>query len=303
MVTAITPQAVVFANTYLFNNPEATQQDFQVALRNHLQNLKNQGAKISKKQIAEINANIGEIYKATLQQIRANMMPNVTSAAETAIEALDSAQASVVYSKYGNHSNAEPAQAVTANPKCGNHSNVSKHPELDEQVQSSVVSSNNQNKKAARKSDDAYISSKKRKKMKKQSETASQQAHRQRAMETNPKDKRIRKMRANAAYCTSQGFMTRDAKNMFNNINNTLDGKLNIVISDAPNSTLQAMNEFYSSQEAAAVSKKVPEAAKNVKPSKLTGKAGWIAAGIAGLVGALGLVMSRDSSKNDNSNC
>ena len=68
MVTIVTnTPAINFAVNYLQTNPKAKPEQLQVELRNHLQELRKKGVKISKGEIAQANAQIEEIYKAASQ--------------------------------------------------------------------------------------------------------------------------------------------------------------------------------------------------------------------------------------------
>ncbi len=355
MVTAITnTPAMNFALNYLQSNPEATEQQLQAALKNHLQELKKNGAKISKKQITQANAQIGELYKAASEQIKANLMPRVTPVAQEAIASINTSNAVSTYQDYQGHINPKAYHHydnLISQSKKAKRGHLKKtrsdakaafggdeyieflrkhHPDLYEEMQKEAtqtppaVISNNQNKREARQGDDAYISSKKRKQMKKEAEIASQTEHKKRVLRNNPKDKKIRKARANAHYCTSQGIMTKKAKNVFNSVERQLDGELNIRINEEPNRVLKAMKKFYSDLEAKAVSEHKPSvstpvsssstvttevsnvvdaaknSAKNLKSSKVSGgKIGLIVAGVVGLASALGFMLSGSDSKEE----
>ena len=339
-----------FAVNYLQTNPKAKPEQLKAELRSHLQELRSNGEKISKADINRASAQSNEIFKAASEQIKANMMSKVTPKAEKAVASVNASQAAAAYPKYNDHLKADhhyfDYNAMSKKARQNRHKRTmadaksafagdeymnflkERHPKLYEEMHTPAAPSNNQNKKAMRESADAYVSSKKRKEMKKEAEIVSQKEHKQRVLRNNPKDKTIRKARANGKYCTSQGIQTKEAKRWFNPVNKQLDGSISVKINDEPNSVLKAMKEFYSNLEAKAASHNTPsvskpvssaspvttavsnasdavkdaakDAAKNIKSGKSGGRAGWIAAGVVGLASALGLMMSGSKEeKND----
>ncbi len=340
MVTIVTnTPAINFAVNYLQTNPKAKPEQLQVELRNHLQELRKKGVKISKGEIAQANAQIEEIYKAASEQLKANLKAKVTPQTKNAVSSVNSAHAAAVYPKYNDHlktdhhyfnynsmskkarHNLHKKTMSDAKSAFGGDEYIDflkeHHPELYEEMHTPAKPSNNQNKKAMRENSDAYVSSTKRKKMKKEAETASQTEHKQRMLRNNSKDKKIRKARANSQYCTSQGIMTKKAKRVFNSVKNHLDGSINVRINDEPNSVLKAMKQFYSNLEADSHNKpsasssvsnaantavnSAKDAVKNMK-SNGGGKAGWIAAGVVALASALGLMMSGSKAEKNHFN-
>ena len=318
------------AKSYLTTNPKATPQDLQIHLRNQLQELKKNGAKISDKKIAQVCAQTPDIHKATLEQIKANTVTKVTLKTKAATEALTKAEAAKAY----------PQAGWVADVKADRHydefnglskkarQNLHKRNMADAKAAFAderfaepkvEVVSNNQAKKTA---NAEYQSVKKQKQAKKEAEIKSQAEHKaQRPI----KNRKVKKARANAHYCTSQGIMTQDARKAFKNVSQGLDGKINVTINETPNTTLRKMSEFYRKEEARTAAK--PVAAPEVKlpkgyptitkpvaaPKAVTkpaakavetiaetaskvkgkgGKIGWIAAGVAALIGGLGLAAS-----------
>lgn len=333
-MTGINP--INFANKIaeilLVCKPETTPQDLQVEVRNRLQELKRNGAKISDKKIAQVCAQVPEIHKATLEQIKANTVAAATPKAQTAVKTLNNAQAATAYqhagwvadvkadrhyNELGNMSkkarrnlykrNMADAKAAFADERFA-------EPKLE-------TASNNQAKKQA---NAEYQSSKKQKAAKKQAEIKSQAEHN---AQKPIKNKKIRKARNNARYCTSQGIMTQDARKAFRNVSKDLDGRINLTVKDTPNQTLQKMADYYRNLEASSVAAPVapkvqlpegystitkpfkinlPKAAETAAPkateavaetaTKLKGKGGkigWIAAGLAALVGGASLLGSK----------
>lgn len=104
MVTIVTnTPAINFAVNYLQTNPKAKPEQLQVELRNHLQELRKKGVKISKGEIAQANAQIEEIYKAASEQLKANLKAKVTPQTKNAVSSVNSAHAAAVYPKYNDH--------------------------------------------------------------------------------------------------------------------------------------------------------------------------------------------------------
>ena len=256
----LTAVSADFARNYMRSNPNATEQDLQVGLRNHLQELKKNGEKISNKQIAQTNANVGELYKATSAEIKGAWLPNISATTENAVHWLNTQQAHVSYPKYNAHLAAdhhyEDLTVLSKKARTNLHKRnfadakaafggdayqewlKENHPELVEPETTKSVS-NKQNKKEANAN---YQSSEKRKAAKKQAEIKSQEEHR---------NSRSTKTTRNAEYCTSQGVMTKPAKKQYNSVGRTLDGSINISINEEANSTLKKMKEYYQGLEAA----------------------------------------------------
>lgn len=303
-----------FAKNYLTQNPTATQENLQCEVRNYLQELRQNGTKISKNQIAQVNAQIGDIYKATADEIKASFSPVVTKKTETAVKSLNNAQAPATYPSAGWVTDKKAdihydefnglSKKARQNLHKRNMADA-KAAFADERFAEPVVEtpSNNQNKKAANAD---YQSSKKQKQAKKQAEIKSQNEHKQ---NLPIKDKKVRKTKANLRYCTSNGIMTSDARKHFNRIAEGLNGKFTVSVNDAPNSTLQKMNEYYRELEVKL------SAPVNVKPvttpkppvevvtevvSKTKGKGGkigWIAAGVAAVLGIAGVYKNDEDKK------
>ena len=256
----LTAVSVDFARNYMRSNPNATEHDLQVGLRNHLQELKKNGEKISKKQIAQASANTGELYKVTSSEIKATLLPNVSATTEKAVNGLNAQQARASYPKYNAHLAAdhhyEDLTGLSKKARTNLHKRnladgkaafggdtyqewlKENHPELVESETPAPVS-NKQNKKEV---NTDYQSSKKRKAAKKQAEVKSQEAHR---------NSRPTKAARNAEYCTSQGIMTKPPKKQYDSVSRALDGSINISINEEANSTLKKMKEYYQGLEAA----------------------------------------------------
>ena len=98
-----------YVNGYLKQNPKATQEQVLAAIRNDLQLAKNEGIKVSQKQMAQIQANVPSAYKVATENLQANFVKQVTPQAQEAVEKLN-AQAATKQT-------AQVATAATAKPK------------------------------------------------------------------------------------------------------------------------------------------------------------------------------------------
>lgn len=324
MVAAVNVNTVVsgFVHEYLKNNKKATEQDCQAAVRSHLQELKKNGAKISDKKIVQASAQVTELYKA-------NFMTQPTKTAVKAVQSLNTSQAAHNYPKYNAHLASD--HHYDEFHKLGKKAKKRLHQknmndakaafsQLEVENLPQTEPSNNQNKKLMRESKDAYISSKKRKQMKKEAEAASQAEHKAQRLRNNSKDKALRKAKGNAEYCTSQGIMTKNARKIFKNISQKLDGKF--ILTEKPNLELQALNDYYRSLEstsAPVITKtqkpilEIPKPKANVhgavetattagtKAAKTGGKAGWLFAGFAAMT-ALGAAFISSDKKEQQKN-
>lgn len=324
MVAAVNVNTVVsgFVHEYLKNNKKATEQDCQAAVRSHLQELKKNGAKISDKKIVQASAQVTELYKA-------NFMTQPTKTAVKALQSLNTSQAAHNYPKYNAHLASD--YHYDEFHKLGKKAKKRLHQknmndakaafsQLEVENLPQTEPSNNQNKKLMRESKDAYISSKKRKQMKKEAEAASQAEHKAQRLRNNSKDKALRKAKGNAEYCTSQGIMTKNARKIFKNISQKLDGKF--ILTEKPNLELQALNDYYRSLEstsAPVITKtqkpilEIPKPKANVhgavetattagtKAAKTGGKAGWLFAGFAAMT-ALGAALISSDKKEQQKN-
>lgn len=251
--------------------------------------------KFQKNRIAQVNALSGDIYKANVEQIKANFLTQPTQKTTAALDTLKSQQTANIYPKYNEHLRPDHHYDSFNNLSKKAREKLHKrnlsdaksafggdeyldflrknHPDLYEQATAKVETpSNNQNKKQLKENPDTYQSTKKLKEKKKQAEITSKQEHKSQSLKNNPKDKTVRKEKANGKYCTSQGIMTQKGRRHFDNISRQLDGKINVAINEAPNSELQAMGDYYRKPEA-------QPPLKTTKP-KLKGKQGLIAAGI-----------------------
>lgn len=324
MVAAVNVNTVVngFLHEYLKNNKKATEQDCQTAVRSHLQDLKKNGAKISDKKIVQASAQVTELYKA-------NVMTKPAKMSAKAVKSLNTLQAVHNYPKYNAHLAAdhhydEFHQLGKKVRKRLHQKNMddakAAFSQLEVQDLPKAELSNSQNKKLMRESEDAYISSKKRKQLKKEAEAASQAEHKAQRLRNNPKDKVLRKAKGNAEYCTSQGIMTKNARKIFKNISQKLDGKF--VITEKPNFELQALNDYYRSLESTSSpvtieipkpKTEIPKPKANVqgavetvttagtKAAKAGGKTGWLFAGFAAMT-ALGAALISSDKKEQQKN-
>lgn len=332
MVAAVNVNTVVsgFVHEYLKNNKKATEQDCQAAVRSHLQELKKNGAKISDKKIIQASAQVTELYKA-------NFMTQPTKTAVKAVQSLNTSQAAHNYPKYNAHLASD--HHYDEFHKLGKKAKKRLHQknmndakaafsQLEVENLSQTEPSNNQNKKLMRESEDAYISSKKRKQLKKEAEAASQAEHKAQRLRNNPKDKVLRKAKGNAEYCTSQGIMTKNARKIFKNISQKLDGKF--VITEKPNLELKTLNDYYRSLESTSdpvitetpkPTLEIPKPKANVHgavetattagtkaasslsktAAKTGGKAGWLFAGFAAMT-ALGAALISSDKKEQQKN-
>lgn len=242
-----------FAKNYLNNSPNATKQDLQVGLKNHLQELKKNGAKISDKQIAVATANVDSLFKVTSEELKANTLSNVSPQTEANIEKLKAQQAKSSYPAYNAHLRADHHYDEFNNMSSKARHRAHKRNLADAKAAFSgeefaqeepKAVSNNQNKKAQNAD---YQSSKKRKLSKKRNEQLSQKEHNR---------WRNKKSSRNSAYCTSQGIMTKPARNIYDGVKNKLDGSVSVTIDERPNTTLQRMSEYYQKLENASESTK-----------------------------------------------
>lgn len=324
MVAAVNVNTVVngFLHEYLKNNKKATEQDCQTAVRSHLQDLKKNGAKISDKKIVQASAQVTELYKA-------NVMTKPAKMSAKAVKSLNTLQAVHNYPKYNAHLAAdhhydEFHQLGKKARKRLHQKNMddakAAFSQLEVQDLPKAELSNSQNKKLMRENEDAYISSKKRKQLKKEAEAASQAEHKAQRLRNNPKDKVLRKAKGNAEYCTSQGIMTKNARKIFKNISQKLDGKF--VITEKPNLELKTLNDYYRSLESTSAPVitetpktilEIPKPKANVqgavetvttagtKAAKAGGKAGWLFAGFAAMT-ALGAALISSDKKEQQKN-
>lgn len=296
-----------FAKQYLKNNPQATEQDLQVGLKNHLQELKKNGARISDKQIAQANATVGDLYKATSAEIKASLATEATPKTGEVVSELNSRQARVAYPAHNAHLEADhhydeiskmgkrarkrlhnrnmaDARAAFAGEEYMNYlkeHNSKLYKEELEAQNSLETPSNNQNKKVANAD---YQSSKKRKTAKKEAERNSQIEH---------NSSRNNKINRNKKYYTSQGIMTKPAKRKFQAVSESLNGNINVSIHEEPNPVLKQMKEFY--QKLETVAKKQKDVSTEtietvVRETKGKGKIGLFAGLGAGALAIVGIL-------------
>ena len=330
----LTSVSADFARSYLTNNPKATEQDLQIGLRNHLQELKKNGAKISNKQIAQANATVANLYKVTSAEIKATMLPNISATVETAVNELNTQQARVSYPKYNAHLATEHHYENLRGLDKKARKNLHKknladgkaafggdayqewlkenHPELIE-TEAQKPTSNKKNKKEA---NSDYQSSKKQKTVKKNTEAKSKAEH---------KNWRNTKSSRNAEYCTSQGIMTNPAQKQYNSVKNALNGNLNISVNEEANSTLKKMKEYYQNLESAvetpkpklevetpktsvsapkpasSASTKAAQVAKNVEKELKGNGLAWVTAIGVGIMGLIGIanMLKKDSPQKE----
>lgn len=196
-----------FVSNYLKQNQNAKETDVQIATRNYLQSLP-KSAKVSRKDIAQVQSAVNEIFSESAQVAKANS-PIVTLNPQTK-KVLAKEDAKRAYNHYMEfnqmskdarkrlHSrNMQDAKAAFTGDDYTNWL-LENHPELYETPEKKI--SNNQAKK---KVSTEYKSAKDLKQEKQASEMKSTEVHK-RLRSTKPK--------RNAEYMTSQGQLTKEAK-------------------------------------------------------------------------------------------
>lgn len=241
-----------FAKQYLKNNPQATEQDLQVGLRNHLQELKKNGVKISDKQIAQANATVGDLYKVTSAEIKASFATQATPKTGKAVSELNSRQTRVSYPAHNAHLEAE-------------------------------TPSNNQNKKVANAD---YQSSKKRKTAKKEAERNSQIEHNS---SRNNKINRNKKYCTSQGIMTKPAKRKFQAvsESLNGNINVSIHEEPNPILKQMKE-FYQKLETVAKTQKD--VSTETIETA--VKETKGKGKIGWIAGLGSGVLALTGILLA-----------
>ena len=306
-----------FAHEYLQAHPNENVQGLQIQMRNYLQNQKKNGVKISDKNIAQVNAQIDEIYRAASQQIATNARVEMTPKSKENIRVLNSSAAAGNYdrtyesnaAKSGHYYDELNGMSRSARKKATAQKGREvrsafasseyleflrkNHPEMLAEVESNSV------QKQVVKDSQAYVSSSKRKSFKKQQEIASQEEH---ANQRVSNGKRAR----NQKYFDNLDKKEIEAKRKVRMYNKELDGRVSVHVSNQKSDVLKEMREFYTKQaeEAAknianTVSNTTESAAKNVSKG---GKTGLIAAGIAIVAGALAYLGLSDDKKTEENN-
>lgn len=207
---SVNEMARSFAINYRKNNPQASQLTVQAETRNYIQDLA-KTQKISKKEIAKVQAVVSEVFSQNADVAKANSTILVSPKTEKLLTQTNSQQAERHYQAYQNMTKAGRKRLHERNLSDAKSAFLSdeytrfleeKHPELIEKPKEEI--SNNQYKKQA---NAEYKSSKKQKNEKKLFEQKSALEH---------KKQRPNKSVRNAEYTTSIGKMTQKAKKAFN---------------------------------------------------------------------------------------
>lgn len=205
---------------HLNDNPNVSLGEIQANVRNEIQKLKQQGIKISKKEIAQINALIVEEYNIQAPHYRANFATQSTPTVTNANKQFNSATATKSYkhhnatqrhydefnsmSKKGRQNlhkrNLSDAKAAFGTDEYLEYLRKNSPELYKEATQQPVQTQSIQQEE--------YISSKKKKQLKKQAEINSATEH-QKARRINTKPHR------NAKYTTTQNQMTKEAKQAY----------------------------------------------------------------------------------------
>lgn len=222
--------ARAFATDYIRQNPKATADEVVVATREHLQDLRKNGDKVSAKGLSQVGSTVREVY--TAEQARANLAPVTTAPVQRAAKRFNANAAVNHYEqilemgdgarKRWHQKNMADAKEAFASEDYLEVLKRNNPKEYEKEVarlkaENDVVS-NNAGKKEA---NAEYSSSKKKKAAKKASEAESQAEH---------KKVRIRnsKPAREARYMTENGLMKTEGRKLYQAINN------HQIIADAP---------------------------------------------------------------------
>lgn len=252
--------AGAFAANYVRQNPKATEMEVQVAVREHLQDLRKAGEKVSAKGLSQVAPTVREIY--TSEQAKANLRPVATPVVQRAAKKFNANAAVNHYEQIlgmgdgarkrwhqKNMTDAKTAFATDEYLEVLKRNNPAEYEkELTRlQAESNVVSNN-----AAKKEANAgYLSSKKKKAAKKSAETASHAEHK-RVRINNSKPAR------EARYMTANGLMKTEGRKLYQALN------AHEIIADAPwKSAEESMKVFLENdmipEKSAAISARVFE--------------------------------------------
>lgn len=288
--------ARAFASDYVRQNPKATEMEVVVAVREHLQDLRKNGDKISAKGLSQVAPTVREVY--TAEQARANLTPVTTAPVQHAAKRFNANAAVNHYEqildmgdgarKRWHQKNMADAKIAFASEEYLDVLKRNNPAEYEKEVarlqaENSVVS-NNAGKKEA---NAEYQSSKKKKAAKKAGEAASQAEHKKARM-NNSKPAR------EARYMTENGLMKTEVRKLYQAINN------HQIIAGAPwKSAEESMKVFLENgmvpeiTETAATTVERPvaratETAASSAKKAGKGKWGWIAAGAGVVAAAIG---------------
>lgn len=208
--------ARAFASDYVRQNPKATEMEVVVAVREHLQDLRRNGDKISAKGLSQVAPTVREVY--TAEQARANLTPVTTAPVQRAAKRFNANAAVNHYEQIldmgdgarkrwhqKNMSDAKTAFATDEYLEVLKRNNPAEYEKEVARLQAeNNVVSNNAGKKEA---NAEYQSSKKKKAAKKAGEVASQAEHKKARM-NNSKSAR------EARYMTENGLVNRGAQTL-----------------------------------------------------------------------------------------
>lgn len=310
--------AGAFAANYVRQNPKASEMEVQVAVREHLQDLRKSGEKISAKGLSQVQPTVREIY--TAEQAKANLKPVATPVVQRATKKFNANAAVNHYEQIlgmgdgarkrwhqKNMADAKTAFAPDEYLEVLKRNNPGQYEkEVSRLKAENEVVSNNAAKKEANAD---YLSSKKKKAAKKAGEAASQAEHK-RVRIKNSKPAR------EARWMTANGKMKTEGRKLYQAINN------HQIIADAPWKSAATSARVFEEhgltnfEKGLAESKPVPtkpaatkpaaavtssagsattkaaetaaESAANAAKKAGKGKWGWIAAGVGVVAAVIG---------------
>lgn len=314
--------AGAFATNYIRQNPKATEMEVQLAVREHLQDLRKAGEKVSAKGLSQVAPTVREIY--TAEQARANLTPVTTAPVQKAAKRFNANAAVNHYEqilgmgdgarKRWHQKNMTDAKTAFATDEYLEVLRRNNPAEYEKEVarlkaENEVVSNN-----AAKKEANAdYLSSKKKKAAKKSAETASHAEHKRTRIKNS-------KPAREARWMTANGKMKTEGRKLYQAINN------HEIIADAPwkSAAISArvfeehgLTDFEKSlaeskpsspkPAAAAISsagsattkaaETAAESAANAAKKAGKGKWGWIAAGVGVVAAVIGGKFYMDKQK------
>ena len=285
MVQRINPVSFtnVFTQNYLKQNPQATAEQVQVALRDELQAQKKNGVRISPKEMSVAQNQVSGAY-ATYTQSTANVVKELKSSGAVAVyNDYNQADAGKYYDELMNRS--KPARQNAHKRSFNDAKSAFASDEFLQKVKAenpeyyaeltAKKPSNNQTKKA----NNDYMSSREKKRQKLINEQRSKEEHR---LFRNTKDTR------DARYCTQNGIMRSNGRKAYENVLNN-QAKLDANFVD------KLVNGSLSGKSAQESAKAFMEAGHT--PIKARGKWGWVAAGAAAIV--TGVVALASGKKDD----
>ncbi len=297
---------VAFVNNVKAQNPNATQQDLKVKVKDGLQELNKNGTKVSPREIAKAQ---GMVCNANTEQLKANFITNHTKTADKAVKKLNESNAVDSYKSTGyspkmteNHNMTKENVQRVPKDRPRKNNNASRKASLiegtkdlsqngpaslDEHIKNLKAAGNIEELRkvekemAAIEPPEEYISSKKQRKIKKELEIKSKNEHRKARAEQF-------KTNRNKKYCTENGIMTSKARKAYNKVKAQLSKPSKVVIAEPKLSNKSAKESFEVFMQKAPERLPVDSAAKVKKSLKgkwaLVGSA-FLAAGA--LVGTL----------------